>query len=107
MPTYNYRCTRGHVFELFHGIRDEKSKRCPRCGARARRVPSGGTGLLFKGSGFYITDYRSAAYREKASQDKPSSGTEGGKDKSAKTSDTAKKPPSGRTGGGKKPPASE
>ena len=58
MPTYDYRCRKcGHVFELFHGMRDEGVKRCPRCRGRAQRVPASGVGLLFKGSGFYITDY--------------------------------------------------
>src|SRR5213594_2667911 len=71
MPTYDYRCTRcKHRFELFHSITDDKPKRCPRCKTRAVRVPAGGAGLLFKGSGFYITDYRSKSYREKAKQEK-------------------------------------
>jgi putative FmdB family regulatory protein len=81
MPTYDYRCTRcKHRFELFHSITDDAPKRCPRCKARAQRVPAGGAGLLFKGSGFYITDYRSKSYREKARQEK--SGEAGEKKKS-------------------------
>lgn len=83
MPTYDYRCRKcGHVFELFHGIKDEKPRRCPRCKGPARRVISGGAGILFKGSGFYITDYRSPQYRERAKQEKGSgsggSGATGG-----------------------------
>ena len=80
MPTYEYRCEKcGHQFEVFHGIRDRKPRRCPRCRSRARRVPAGGAGLIFRGSGFYITDYRSKDYKEKAKQEKsgeakPSSG---------------------------------
>jgi putative FmdB family regulatory protein len=104
MPTYDYRCTKGHVFELFHGMSDDKPKRCPRCGARAKRVPSGGAGLLFKGSGFYITDYRSSSYKEKARAEKPkaeggaspSAGAESSKPKSA----TEKKKSSGGSGAG-------
>jgi len=70
MPTYDYRCTKcGRTFELFHSIKDETPKRCPRCRGRAKRVPSGGVGLLFKGSGFYITDYRSKGYKESAKQE--------------------------------------
>jgi len=70
MPTYAYRCRKcEHAFEEFHGIRDSKPRKCPRCGARADRVPAGGAGLLFKGSGFYITDYRSKSYREKAKKE--------------------------------------
>lgn len=71
MPTYDYRCEKGHVFELFHSIMDETPKLCPQCGSGAKRVPSGGGGLLFKGSGFYITDYRSSGYKERAKADKP------------------------------------
>lgn len=71
MPTYEYRCRKGHVFELFHSIKDETPKKCPRCKAPAKRVPAGGAGLLFRGSGFYITDYRSDSYREKAKSEKP------------------------------------
>ncbi|MEY4374021.1 MAG: hypothetical protein RL760_187 [Candidatus Eisenbacteria bacterium] len=77
MPTYVYRCKKGHTFELFHSISDETPKKCPECRSGATRVPAGGSGLLFKGSGFYITDYRSSGYKEKASKDK--AGGEGGK----------------------------
>jgi len=77
MPTYDYQCRKcGHRFELFHRITDETPKKCPKCKARARRVPSAGAGLLFKGSGFYITDHRSKSYRERARQEK--SGAAGG-----------------------------
>jgi putative FmdB family regulatory protein len=70
MPTYVYRCTQcEHEFELFHGIKDDSVKRCPRCRHKALRVPAGGAGLLFKGSGFYITDYRTSSYKEKAKQE--------------------------------------
>lgn len=71
MPTYEYRCRKGHQFEVFHGIRDDSPRRCPRCGSRAQRVPAGGAGLLFKGSGFYVTDYRSSSYQAGAREDKP------------------------------------
>jgi putative FmdB family regulatory protein len=82
MPTYDYRCTRcKHRFELFHGITDDRPKSCPRCKSRAVRVPAGGAGLLFKGSGFYITDHRSKSYREKARQEKTGEGTSGGEKK--------------------------
>ena len=69
MPTYVYRCTKGHTFELFHAISDESAKRCPRCRSGAKRVPAGGSGVLFKGSGFYATDYRSKSYQESAKQE--------------------------------------
>ena len=74
MPTYDYRCTKcGHLFERFHSIKDSGVKRCPRCRAKGVRVPSVGAGLLFKGSGFHVTDYRSKSYREKARQESSAS----------------------------------
>ena len=78
MPTYVYRCKKGHTFELFHAISDDAPKRCPSCRCGAQRVPAGGAGLLFKGSGFYVTDYRSSGYRESAKKEvghKPEAGT--------------------------------
>ncbi len=57
MPTYEYRCPEGHAFERFQKITDSSRVKCPECGRVARRVISGGAGLIFKGSGFYITDY--------------------------------------------------
>jgi putative FmdB family regulatory protein len=69
MPTYDYRCDScGHNFELFQSIKAEPEKRCPKCGAdTARRVIGAGGGLIFKGSGFYITDYtRSKDYKDKS-----------------------------------------
>jgi putative FmdB family regulatory protein len=57
MPTYEYRCEKGHVFEEFQSILADPIQICPLCGAHAERIISGGTGLIFKGSGFYTTDY--------------------------------------------------
>jgi putative FmdB family regulatory protein len=59
MPTYEYRCPTGHTFEKFYRkISDaESTQPCPACGKIAERLVSGGAGLVFKGSGFYITDY--------------------------------------------------
>jgi putative FmdB family regulatory protein len=59
MPTYDYRCPEGHTFEKFYRkISDaESTSPCPACGRIAERLVSGGAGLVFKGSGFYITDY--------------------------------------------------
>ena len=67
MPTYDYQCREGHRFELFQRISEEPVATCPECGALAERMISGGAGFLFKGDGFYITDYRSEDYRKKAS----------------------------------------
>jgi putative FmdB family regulatory protein len=86
MPTYAYRCKKcDHEFEIFHGIKDETPRRCPKCRSKAVRVPSGGAGLLFRGTGFYITDYRSQSYKDKAKQEKSAAGSaksEGGSGKS-------------------------
>lgn len=57
MPTYEYRCPEGHKFELMQKMSDRPRARCPVCGRPATRQISGGAGLIFKGSGFYITDY--------------------------------------------------
>jgi len=59
MPTYDYQCQRcGHRFELLQGINDPPRKRCPVCRGKVKRLLSAGGGLIFKGSGFYITDYK-------------------------------------------------
>lgn len=57
MPTYEYSCPAGHEFQLFQKMSDKPRARCPVCGKPATRKISGGAGLVFKGSGFYITDY--------------------------------------------------
>lgn len=59
MPTYEYECTKcKHVFEEFQKITDKPLLRCPKCRGKLRRLISGGVGLIFKGSGFYATDYK-------------------------------------------------
>lgn len=80
MPTYDYECTKcGEVFELFQSIKDAAKKTiacdCRECKNKApvvRRIGVGG-GVIFKGSGFYQTDYRSESYKKAAEADKPSS----------------------------------
>ncbi len=57
MPTYEYVCANGHAFERIQKMNDKPVAKCPECGAKAARKISGGQGLIFKGSGFYITDY--------------------------------------------------
>lgn len=95
MPTYVYRCKKGHTFELFHSISDDTPKRCPECRSGATRVPSGGAGLLFKGSGFYITDYRSKSYADAAQQEKSASS---GDKPAPSASEKPAAPASGKTG---------
>lgn len=57
MPTYEYRCPEGHLFEKFQKMTDKPRAKCPTCGKPAVRKISGGAGLVFRGTGFYITDY--------------------------------------------------
>ncbi|HQU09856.1 MAG TPA: zinc ribbon domain-containing protein, partial [Opitutales bacterium] len=63
MPTYDYQCKQcGHVFEAFHSMTAEPLKKCPQCGADALERKIGlGAGIVFKGSGFYGTDYKKTA----------------------------------------------
>ena len=80
MPTYEYRCPNGHDFEhFFRKISDAQAELpCPVCGAAAERRVSGGAGLLFKGSGFYLTDYGKNAHRKPASSGADGAKGEGG-----------------------------
>ncbi len=57
MPTYEYLCPNGHAFDKFQKMDERPRAKCPTCGKSAVRKISGGAGLVFKGSGFYITDY--------------------------------------------------
>ncbi len=70
MPTYEYECRKcGHAFERFQRISEKPVKQCPKCRGGVRRLLGTGAGLLFKGSGFYITDYRSEGYKKSAKAD--------------------------------------
>jgi putative FmdB family regulatory protein len=68
MPTYEYKCDAcGNKFEKFQSMSAAPIKKCPKCGkSKVRRLIGTGAGLIFKGSGFYITDYRDAGYKDKA-----------------------------------------
>lgn len=102
MPTYEYICSKcGHEFELFQSMSADALEVCPkdqcpkkRWGKGAvQRAIGGGAGLIFKGSGFYITDYRSEGYKAAASKDKPSSESSKSSDSSGskKSADKPKK----------------
>ncbi len=84
MPTYDYKCNAcGHLWEEFQSIMAEATKKCPECKKKkAERVISAGGGILFKGSGFYITDYRSDSYKNAAKADSSSSSSSGSGSKS-------------------------
>jgi putative FmdB family regulatory protein len=91
MPTYDYRCSAcGHEFELFQSMSESTKRKCPECGKLAlERLIGTGAAVLFKGSGFYETDYRSDSYKKAAEADKKS--TEPKKDDASKKDGTSKK----------------
>ena len=74
MPTYDYQCKScGHKWELFQSITAQPEKKCPECGKKqAERVIGPGAGIIFRGSGFYQTDYRSEKYKKAAEADRKS-----------------------------------
>ena len=114
MPTYEFRCSNGHEFERFYRkISDAAAELpCPECGAVATRQLSAGAGLLFKGSGFYLTDYGKNAHRKAApsggkSEGKSEGSSAGGEGKSSDAKPAESKPstekastPSKKSGGG-------
>ncbi|HIF40698.1 MAG TPA: zinc ribbon domain-containing protein [Planctomycetes bacterium] len=100
MPTYDYRCRAcGHELEMFQSMSEGPKRKCPECGTlKLQRLIGTGAGILFKGSGFYETDYRSASYEKDKAADKPpadkSKGDKSGatpKAKDAKASPAPKK----------------
>jgi putative FmdB family regulatory protein len=91
MPTYEYACDDcGHEFEEFQSITARPLRKCPKCGKlKLRRLIGSGGGVIFKGSGFYETDYRSASY-EKAAEAEKSAASGTSKDGDAKKTDGKK-----------------
>ena len=112
MPTYEYACAKcGHEFELFQSMKDKPLTACPKdkCKlkkwgkGRVKKLMGTGAGLIFKGSGFYITDYRSENYKQAAKKDAPSSSSGGeskgtGEKKSTETKPAAKESKSSGSG---------
>jgi putative FmdB family regulatory protein len=80
MPTYEYECKScGHTFEIFQAMSDDPLKSCPECGREVRRLIFGGTGVIFKGSGFYVTDKgKAASAPAKAANTASTGGSKGG-----------------------------
>jgi putative FmdB family regulatory protein len=102
MPTYEYKCDAcGHTFERFQSITADPIKRCPECGkAKVRRLIGTGAGLIFKGSGFYITDYRDKSYTDQAK-------SESGGDSKPETKSDAKTDSKSETKSDSKPATAE
>lgn len=93
MPTYEYECTTcGHQFEAVQSMKDPRLTDCPQpgCAGPVERKIGKGAGLIFKGSGFYITDYRSESYKAAAKKD--SAGGDGGGGSSGSSSGTSSTP---------------
>lgn len=93
MPTYDYQCGNcEHQWEEFQSITAKPIRKCPECGKlKARRMIGPGAGIIFKGSGFYETDYRSSSYNKAAAADKKAS------EASSKSSDSSSKSDSSST----------
>jgi putative FmdB family regulatory protein len=72
MPLYEYQCKKcGHRFEEFQSMKDAALTKCPKCKGKLKRLVGTGAGFIFKGSGFYQTDYRSSSYKEKKKGEAP------------------------------------
>lgn len=99
MPTYDYECDAcGHEFELFQSISEPVKKKCPECKkSKLRRLFGTGGAIVFKGSGFYQTDYRSDSYKkgEKAAKESKSDSKKESKSGDSKKSDSKAKKSSG------------
>ena len=98
MPTYDYECDAcNHQFELFQRISEDPKKKCPECGRpKLRRLFGTGAAVVFKGSGFYQTDYRSDSYKKGAEADKKKSDSGASYGKSDKTKSSTSSPKKSR-----------
>ena len=94
MPTYDYRCSAcGHEFEEFQSITAAPLKKCPKCGKnKLDRLIGTGAGIIFKGSGFYETDYRSESYKKSAEAEKSAASGGSGKTDGKSETKTESKP---------------
>ncbi|MCA8944109.1 MAG: zinc ribbon domain-containing protein [Planctomycetes bacterium] len=94
MPTYAYECEAcGHTFELFQSMTASVKRKCPECGKnKLQRLIGKGAAILFKGDGFYETDYRSESYKSAAKSDQPKSDSKESKKDSPSTAKPKSKP---------------
>jgi len=116
MPTYEYSCEKcGGTFEIVQSMRDETLRECPKelCRqkkwghGKVKRLIGTGAGLIFKGSGFYITDYRSDSYREAAKKDAPAAPAAAGEKTAGSTESNTSATPAKAPEGKPKKPAAE
>ena len=105
MPTYEYHCQKCDLnFEMFQSMRDKPVTECPKQLCRlpkwghgkVKRLLGTGAGIIFKGSGFYVTDYRSKAYQEAAKKESPPTGEKSASSKKSKTSEKSKPAPAAK-----------
>jgi putative FmdB family regulatory protein len=102
MPTYEYKCRKcGYQFEEFQSITEKPLKTCPKkeCNGRVYRIISPGAGFLFKGSGFYETDYRSESYKKAAAAEKETSASSSSEKSKTESKSDATKSPSEKSSG--------
>jgi len=99
MPTYQYQCSAcKHAFEELQSMKDDPLTKCPKCKKKKlNRLLGTGAGLLFKGSGFYITDYRSDSYKSAAKADAPPSSKSEGSSKGGDSSSSKSSGSSGKS----------
>lgn len=91
MPNYDYKCKDcGNIFEVFHSMSENPEIVCPVCGAKAQKKIGAGAGIVFKGNGFYVTDYKNKKNDEKKKPDQKSSQKEKKSEKSTPKSDGKK-----------------
>lgn len=102
MPTYEYECSHcKHRFEKFQSIKDSALRKCPACGRlKLKRLVSGGGGIIFKGSGFYQTDYRSESYKKSVEKEKKAEKGKGAGGEDTKGAETGSKKADQKSGGG-------
>ena len=105
MPTYEYQCPQcGHKFEEFQSIKAAPLKKCPNCGGnKVQRMIGCGAGLIFKGSGFYCTDYRSDGYQKAAKKDNGSTPAKPSDKKESSAAETKPATPAPAAEGASKP----
>ena len=106
MPTYEYKCTKcNHQFEAVQKMTDNPLSKCPKCRCKIKRLIGAGAGVIFKGSGFYETDYRSDSYKKGAQSEKKSSGDDSASSGDSKPKkDNGKSSPNDSSSSGKKKP---